>query len=472
MKSIRQQLTRELIGVLAGLLGLGLAALAIAVWLALTSSFDATLRARAISVSALTELEHGQVQFDFSEDFLREFGGTHPRGYFEIWDTTGRSLIRSPSLHEADLPHGDPGTPVRPKFLNLRLPNGRPARALSFLFQPKPSGESLLPTAIQPLELVVAMDREDLNETLGGLIAAIAGCGALLLPAVLFIVPRVLRRGLLPLDDLADQAGHIDAHSLATRFPAGPLPVELQPIARRLNDLLERLEQSFDRERRFSADLAHELRTPLAELRNLAECSLKWPDLRGESADRDTLAIAQQMERIVSQILALARGEEHQLPANLELLVLEPCVHEAWQAFADRAAARGVSASWSVAPVQARLDRALLQSVLTNLFSNAVDYTPAGGVVEIRVEPTARQFKVSIANANADLEPADVSRLFDRFWRKEAARSGGHHLGLGLPLARAFASAMHCTLEAVLDERNQVVFILTGDRDVTENPSA
>jgi signal transduction histidine kinase len=84
--------------------------------------------------------------------------------------------------------------------------------------------------------------------------------------------------GLSPLNQLANQAASITADSLATRFPTEIWPGELTPISSRLNDLLERLEQSFERERRFSADLAHELRTPIAELRSLAELALKWPE--------------------------------------------------------------------------------------------------------------------------------------------------------------------------------------------------
>jgi len=87
-----------------------------------------------------------------------------------------------------------------------------------------------------------------------------------------------------------------------------------------LNDLLERIGASFERERRFSADLAHELRTPLAELRSQAELALKWPDARATNADADTLAISLRMEHLVTRLLAIARAEAGHAGAACERL--------------------------------------------------------------------------------------------------------------------------------------------------------
>src|SRR6185503_12978678 len=114
-------------------------------------------------------------------------------------------------------------------------------------------------------------------------------------------------------------------------------------------------------------DLAHELRTPLAELRTLAECALKWPETRDPTLDRDTLAIARQMERIVTQILSLARGEQGQLATESESIALAPLVESVWHTFSVRATERGLTAAISCAPAGGVADRALLHSVLTNL---------------------------------------------------------------------------------------------------------
>ncbi len=162
--------------------------------------------------------------------------------------------------------------------------------------------------------LIVAIDRQDLDRTLGLVAAVFSGVGVLLAAAIAIAVSTGLRGALAPLDTLAEQASRIDADSLATRFPITGLPGELRPIADRLNALLSRLERSFDRERQFSADVAHELRTPIAELRAGAELALKLADARRSDADRETLAIAAQMEGVVVRLLALLRSDRGQLP--------------------------------------------------------------------------------------------------------------------------------------------------------------
>jgi signal transduction histidine kinase len=309
---------------------------------------------------------------------------------------------------------------------------------------------------------VVVSDREDLDETLWQLLALAAGWALLLVGVTLWVIPRVLRRGLQPLDELGERAARVDADSLETRFALEDLPEELRPIGQRLNDLFGRLEQSFDRERRFSANLAHELRTPLAELRSMAECALKWPESRDPSVDQETLAIAQQMERIVTHILALVRGEEGQLAVTSEVTAVGRLIRETWEGFAARAAERGLNASLQIEEIECTTDPALLRSILTNLCDNAVSYTPSGGEIMLTVRRRSDRVMITVANSTSDLETADLPKLFDRFWRKEAARSGGVHLGLGLSLARTFAKAMGWEIVAAFDARHHLVFTLSG----------
>jgi signal transduction histidine kinase len=461
MISIRQRLTRELVVIFAILAGIAFAILGAVVWLTLVDSFDVALRSRSQAIAALTEIEGGHVAFDFSADFLKSYSSAHPRHYFQLWDAAGTSLVRSPSLGSTDLPQHTAGSATRPKYWNLTLPNGRAGRATAFNFTPTTADALPAPPASSRLLLVAASDRSDLNETLAGIGAGILGCAIAVAGAVFIVVPRVLRRGLTPLEQLGTDASRIDATSLQTRFGTDRLPSELQPIAVRLNDLLARLERSFERERRFSADLAHELRTPLAELRTLTECALKWPESRDPATDRETLAITEQMEALVGHILALARSEQGEAPVNLRSIALESFVPDVWRSYALRAAAGGVRVELALVPAATSADPALLRAVLANLFDNAVDYTPTGGELKIALEHDSDLVRLSIANTTSDLAADDVPKLFDRFWRKEASRSGGKHIGLGLSLAQTFARAMGWSLTARLENR-QLIFTLTA----------
>lgn len=458
MKSLRRQLTRELLVSLAVLLGLALLALYGAIWVELNRAFNSTLEARALGISALVEQDGGRLKLDFSERILRGFAaGKKARAYFELRDEAGNLITRSTSLGDGrlEVPTGKAGE--SPDFWNLTLPNGRDGRGVRLLFRTK--GETEKSAETVPAVLVVAVSREDLDEVLGGLFAAVAGTGVLLLAGVFFVVPRVLRRGLAPVDRLGEQVADIHADSLTARFDAASLPAELQPIGERLNDLLARLETSFERERRFSADLAHELRTPLAELRSLAECALKWPDSRDPATDRDTLAIALQMEALVTRLLTLARGERGQLAAQSEPVDLAALVAASWQSFATRAADRGLRFRAQVPTGTVAADPVLLRSILANLFDNAVDYAPAGGEIVVTGESGGG---LRVANPAGNLAAGDVERFFERFWRKEAARTGGLHAGLGLNLARVFATAMGWRLTVTLEEGWLVFRLVPG----------
>ncbi len=460
MISIRRQLTREILGAVLLLLGGGLGVLYFAARDAATDQFDRALQAKALAITTLTVQTSDGVRVEFTDRYMRGFDDRKPRDYFQIWGADGEEMARSESLPKGKNLARRTGRIEQPAEWNFELPNGRSGRALGFAFRPKPSDSRTRANAPE-VQLVVASDRKELDETLWQLLGFASGFSALLIGVTLWVIPRVLRRGLKPLDHLAEQAARIDAETLATRFVLAGLPAELLPIAQRLNDLLGRLEQSFDRERRFSADLAHELRTPLAELRSMAECALKWPDARDPVLDRDTLAIAQQMERIVTHILALARGEQGQLAVKPVCVALAPLVESVWQSFAARAAERGLNISIKLTASEGFADPALLRSIITNLCENAVEYTPAGGGIGITVRPDdVGGAVVSIANTPNDLGVQDLPMLFDRFWRKESSRSGGVHLGLGLSLGRAFARAMNWTLTAAFDGQGRLVFTL------------
>lgn len=457
----------------------------------LLARLDATLLAKAESIVSVTTWDEGRLQVDRSPRFMREFdpadsasardeaaNGTNGTtavtqvapSVFEIRRVNGEVLARSSSLLSRDVATSS-GTVVRerPAFWDLTLAAGAPGRALAFAFVPRMPHEGSPPGPIDAI-LVVATDRSEIDRTLSLLGSVLAGVGVLLASAIALAIAHGLRRELAPLEALAEQASRIDATSLAIRFPVDALPGELRPIADRLNALLGRLEQSFDREREFSANVAHELRTPLAELRTAAELALAWPDARHADTDRETLAIARQMEGIVSRLLALLRSERGLLPLTSEALNLAEMLRAVWQPFASRAAAKRLEVIWQVdETISIQSDPVLLRSIITNLLENAAEYTPPGGTIWIEAVRSPR-FCLRVANMIDSATPLDVSKLFDRFWRHDAARSSGEHVGLGLSLARAFAGAMGYELTASVtsDGRRRLVFLLSGPADPSE----
>ena len=462
MRTIRRQLTWKLLLAFGLPLVFGGIAVFLSTRAALLEEFDTALRTRAVAIAAVTRQKGERVDVEVTDSFMRESDEEDAPGFFQMWRTDGTALKRSALAPASGLPSRF-GTLDRPKFWNVTLPTGSAGRAIGFKFTPQTSKEEQLLSGPNEIILVVASDRHELDETLTALAFALLGCGAGLLTITFVVVPRLLRRELAPLDALAEQASHINADSLALRFPTNSLPGELMPISRRLNDLLARLELSFERERRFSADLAHELRTPIAELRALAEVALKWPEAREATTDRETLAIAVQMQGVVTRLLALLRSEHEQLLVVTEQVRLAPLVESVWRPFAERAAGRQLKVTRAV-PDKAvvETDPVLFRSILTNLVDNAVEYTPSGGTVRIETDVGASQFTLRVTNTCGVLTPQDVSHFSERFWRKDGARSDPEHSGLGLSLVKAFSERLGLQLEARLVDPSTLSITMRG----------
>ena len=177
----------------------------------------------------------------------------------------------------------------------------------------------------------------------------------------------------------------------------------------------------------------------------ISEVALKWPEQAGPDTFSETLEIAQQLETMVESLLALARWESGEVEPKIEPVGLENLSQQCWQPFAETANSKHHSVEF-LFPKASTLhtDPGLLRHVIGNLFSNAVEYTPEKGT--IRVEGLDDGIRIS--NSPHVLSQEEVSRLFDRYWRRDEARSDSSHVGLGLSLARSCSDALELNLEA------------------------
>ncbi len=254
---------------------------------------------------------------------------------------------------------------------------------------------------------------------------------------------------LRPLDRMTRTARRISAEDLSRRVERPGTGDELDRLAETLNDMLARLDQAFSQSRRFAADAAHELRTPLAALRGSMEVAL-----RGErSAEEYRRVVASGLEEVVrlirlsEDLLLLSRSMAGPEPGRA-VVDLEPLLLEVFDVGARLGQAAGVTVrAEGATPAPVRGDAAALRRALLNLVENAVKYTPRGGKVELRLSARAGTAEVEVSDTGIGLEPADAERIFDPFVRLDAARSrdtGG--AGLGLAIARSIVAAHRGTL--------------------------
>ncbi len=457
MKSLRRQLTLRLLG-LCALLWFGAGAGLYAVLRAtLSAEFDVALQVRAQALATLVEQKTDGLELDYAGEIMQDFERDRSPDYFQIWKPDGIPLERSRSLRDATLPRRT-GPIEAPAYENLSLPDGSDGRAIGLRFIAQvedEEGKQALrpPTGLAAVELVVAVHRDNLDRHLRRLLTTLLMAGAALALLTALLVPLCVRRGLAPMDDLARRVADVDAAALQVRFPVAGLPAELRPVAERLNELLARLETAFARERRFSADVAHELRTPIAELRALAEVAIQWPDDHEAEvrAVHEALAIALQMESIATRLLALTRCEASIQPVRCEPVPVAPLLMEIWKPLAETARQRDIGIAWDLHPgFRLAADPALLRAILENLLENAVAYSPSGSAIAVCGSRSPAGGQLDISNPAGDLAAEDLPHLFDRFWRKDPARASSAHCGLGLALARAYAHTMHLELRATL----------------------
>ncbi len=467
MRSLRGRLTGWLLAGMGLLLTAGGLVLNHIIGAQLLRTSDAALTSRARSLGTLAEEEEdGKIWLEFSGEFMPEFERTEKPDYFQLWLRGGPVIGRSRSLGSLNLSRVD--APLgQPLLSDIDLPDGRRGRQVEISFRPRreeleaEEKEGLTPnppseaTGDGPsVTLVVAHGREELDALLASVRVALTLTVLGLLGGTILLVKSVVGLSLAPLDNLARRLETIDAESLGQELPeAADLPAELVPVVQHLEELLARLEESFARERSFSANLAHELRTPLAELRAATEVALKWPD--GESSELDVIAeirgIGLQMERVVVNLLALARydGKQHEIwPSEVSLRELAA---SCWSACAPEAEGEGIALQLEVPDdLIVVIDREKLALILSNLFSNAVAHGRRGSPVTCSAAMEGAEFVLRVGNQTDRLAAEDLPRMFDRFWRKDAARTDGCHAGLGLTLVAALCGLLGLEKEARL----------------------
>lgn len=248
-------------------------------------------------------------------------------------------------------------------------------------------------------------------------------------------------KGLVPLRRLAHAAARITAEDLDERLDVQGVPLELRDLAESFNAMLSRLDESFRRLSAFSADLAHELRTPLSNLMLQAQVALDRPrsaqDLR--SALESGLEELERLSRMVNDMLFLAKADHQQIVLRYEPLALECEAEKVLDFFDGLAAERGVRLACR-GGAEALADRGMVRRLLANLVSNAVRHAARGSQIDVVLAGEERRATVTVSNRGAGLSAKDCERVFDRFYRVEPARANADGAGLGLSIVKSIVS--------------------------------
>jgi len=378
--------------------------------------------------------------------------------YYQAWDTnSGRLVAESNNLSTESLSwrsiEGDERL-----FWNDRMSDGSVFRSLGLQIRRGPAKGR---KAVR-LNLVVANNRAYVDVRIRHLVVILLTTSIAGLIITWLIVRTVVNRGLSPLYEMGDRLSSVEPQNLELRVMSDGLPVELQPVSRALIKLVERMEEGFERERRFSGDVAHEFRTPIAELRAMAEVAIRWPHRASPDDYQEVLSISLQMEEVIEALLELSRVEGGSVAKGLSPVLLQAEILKCWEPYSEKAASKHIELFCDVAESTViNANAGMLDLILKNLLENAVEYSPEGEQIVVSLEQESdNTYWLTVENLAINLQFGDVEHLFERFWRGDDSRTGVRHTGLGLSLSDSCARTMGMELIASLSDARELTIRL------------
>jgi len=382
--------------------------------------FDDSLRESASLLLQLAEhemAEHGQV---LGLELLQAETRPGPDGFrFQIWTPAMQASVRSGAASQLPL------LPFQMEGFGWSTVGTGKWRAYSAWNR----GHTLQIQIAQEPTRHAALDQVALWRMAGGAL--------LLLLVAAVVIWLIVDATLAPLQRTAGVVGERSEQDLR-EVDASDAPREVRPLVDALNRLLQRIRSALQTERRFTADAAHELRTPLAAIRANAQVLLGARDqAERENTARDLLASVDRSTRLVEQLLALARADQPLHDETLCDVDIAEVAREQLAAHSGRADKCGITLQGDLAPVATRADPALLSVMVRNLLDNALRYTPPGGRITVMTGANDEGPVLTVEDDGPGIPEPERERVFERFHRLAGQKATGS--GLGLSIVRRVA---------------------------------
>jgi two-component system heavy metal sensor histidine kinase CusS len=354
--------------------------------------------------------------------------------YIRLLDEHGAPILTTPGMpDQLDLAELADRTRSHPEHSILIV--GRREQSFRITSAAAPVGEP--PTHIDTIQIAIDISQEEeLLSRYRFWFGAVLLTTSILFPLVGY---RIARHGIRPIEQIAETTRRITSTNLRERIRADGYPSELASLACTFNEMLDRLEESFEQISRFSADIAHDLRTPVNNIRGEAEVALARARTVEEYRDvlESSLEESVRLSELIGDLLFLARAESpliHLHRQRVDIGELLGIVREYYEA---TAADGGISLVTSVAtePITAELDRSLMLRAVSNLVSNAIAHTPSGGSVSLMASAANAEIRIKVTDTGVGISAESLPKVFDRFFRVDPSRSknsGGTGLGLAI----------------------------------------
>ncbi|MBI5890254.1 MAG: sensor histidine kinase N-terminal domain-containing protein [Nitrosomonadales bacterium] len=398
--------------------------------------YDQVLLQRAQAVGAQLRLGGGKVRLDLDLKLPDGTSATSPdKVFYTVSDIDGKKLAGNANLSR---PLAFRGGKIGPLFGNGER-DGEKTRNVSLVFF-NPDNDKLY-------QLFMSETIHQRQALIRGILANIVIPQLLLILIAVAAIWYALKQGLAPLERLRREVSNRKRDDLS-QLDSGRAPEEVRPLIDAVNNLLDRLKQAMQAQKRFVADAAHQLRTPIAGLKTQAELALRTEDPeQKQQALQHILTSTRHGIRLVNQLMALARNEPGgQGTENFVALKLNLLAQECTANWIPAALEKNIDLGFDGDPAEQEVlgDAGSLTEMLNNLIDNAIRYTQPGGHITVSVDATAQGSVLSVEDNGPGIDPQHRERVFERFYRVLGTGQSGS--GLGLAIVAEVAKRHHATL--------------------------
>src|SRR5438309_5927169 len=399
-------------------------------WLVVHHAFEEDNAVLADKISALSaDLKAGGPKA-LDEELKSVRTGEHAVYWVRVVDSAGRIVTETPGMNRllplSIFPRTHTSTSPARNPKNYRIGG----RLFSLVITSEEANG-------QPYTIQVAQDRstdDQFTKEFGALLAVVLAFGILASTAIAIAVTK---RGLRPLAEMTHSFERVGPAHLSERVPPARWPREIRPLAVAFDEMLDRLDDSFTRLSQFSADLAHELRTPIFNILGEAQVALtrdRTPDEYREVIE-STIAECERLSRIVDNLLFVARVDAAREPIERKQFDGRAALEKIATFYQTIAEDRHVTINCT-GEGEIYGDPVLLSRAVSNLVDNALRFTPDGGAIQLSIAARPTHSEVTVADSGCGIPSEHLPRVFDRFYRIDSSRSSDG-AGLGLALVKS-----------------------------------
>jgi signal transduction histidine kinase len=468
MKSIRSKLVVTLSVTITGFVLCILLATDIAVDSWIDNEFDRSLQSKAGMLMTLVHKTDEGFSFSFSSEFMPEFAGEIEPEYFQIWSKEG-TFTRSKSLdlfEVKNLPFEDleiGESKIRP----LQLPDGRDGRVFYSRFIPQgkdnTSEDTYKKTNDEPLTLAYASSSEEVDFVLWLIDVIFIVTTITVIVFIRLFVRKAIDTSLAPLIKLNQDISQLSITSEGSQIFIQEPVKELLPIVESLNAFIKENRQLYLREKRLTSDIAHEIKTPIAELINMAEVVIRFPNEieLNEDFKPEALKISLRLKNIVSNLLLLHKYSDGKLikqdACDLNQVIIRVLENH-------NLSRVNLELNENAPAIMSNLFA--LESIISNLVNNAKQYSPLDSKILVSTKAAKEKCLIlSVSNSLIEhLNDNDIDQLFDPLWQKDTSRTSNDNFGLGLSIAKTLSKAIDAQLSAEVSDK-KITFSLALNTD-------